>query len=99
MAKYRIKLNKAHPTGSMNMRDANDNVITVSNSAWTPVEEISPAMRERAKWLVVEEGDVDLKRETAEIDISQDSTVVVLKKVPKANTAPEPVHKKKHPKG
>lgn len=55
MAKYRIMLNRAHPTGSMNMRDAEDRTITVTNNEWTEVDEISQSMRDRAKWLIVSE--------------------------------------------
>jgi len=92
MAKYRIKVNKRHPVGSINMRNINDERITVSANDWTPVDAISPSMKIWEKFLVIEP--IPLAGKTKIANVSEDSTEVKMGTVP-VDEKPKPKRKGK----
>lgn len=50
----RIKLNKAHPAGSMYMRGPEGVLLQVTNAAWSEVAEITPDIELKKRWLIIE---------------------------------------------
>ena len=50
---FRVKVNSAHPTGSINTRDGEGRSLTIG-SEWVPVDSISEHMELYRKYLAIE---------------------------------------------
>jgi hypothetical protein len=87
MAKFRIKVNLAHPTGVINFHEVenegtkNERVsrFTVNRDHWLEVDIVPAALDPWSKYLVVE---LVPTGETKVANVSDDSTVVRMGRVP-----------------
>lgn len=74
-----IKVNRAHPTGVINLRDEQNRPLRITSRAWTQVATISPSMEIWRKYLIIENAP---KCPTEVKNTSPDSTVPKYERVP-----------------